>query len=205
MVVGKAFFAKLGNILTSIRIWTVNLFTLLLLVYAPSFAVMLWNIPPDRSAGVGPVGWFLYLIILTEMNDIAQAFFGRHWGERRIAPVVSPFKTWVGFYGGVATTVTLAVLLAPFLTFFGGDAVFREDGVSYAEATTAGLAHALVAGLLVSVTGFFGDINLSAVKRDAGVKDSGALLPGQGGILDRIDSLTFTAPAFYCFLVWATD
>lgn len=178
---------------------------LLLLVYAPSFAVMLWNVPPDHSAAVGPVGWFLHLMILTEMNDIAQAFFGRHWGERRIAPVVSPFKTWVGFYGGVATTVTLAVLLAPFLTSFGGSVVISTTAASYAEATRAGFAPALGAGLLISVTGFFGDINLSAVKRDTGVKDSGSLLPGQGGILDRIDSLTFTAPAFYCFVVWGID
>lgn len=171
---------------------------LILLVYGPSFAVMLWTIPPDQSAGVGPVGWFLYLMILTEMNDIAQAFFGRHWGNRRIAPAVSPFKTWVGFYGGVATSVTLAVLLAPFLTSFGGDAIAFDESLS------AGFAHAVAAGLLIAVAGFFGDINLSAVKRDAGVKDSGTLLPGQGGILDRIDSLTFTAPAFYCFVLWST-
>lgn len=168
---------------------------LILLVYTPSFAVMLWNIPPEKSASVGPVGWFLYLVILTEMNDIAQAFFGRHWGRRLIAPVVSPFKTWAGFYGGVATTVILAVVLAPFLTSFGG----KAD--SYTVAMTTGLMYAIAAGLLISIIGYFGDINLSAVKRDAGVKDSGTLLPGQGGILDRIDSLTFTAPAFYGFVV----
>jgi len=170
---------------------------LILLVYAPSFAVMLWNIPPEKSASVGPVGWFLYLMILTEMNDIAQAFFGRHWGNRLIAPVVSPFKTWVGFYGGVATTVTLAVLLAPLLTSFGGNLD------SYTIAMKTGLTYAIAAGLLISIIGYFGDINLSAVKRDAGVKDSGTLLPGQGGILDRIYSLTFTAPAFYGFVLWA--
>jgi len=159
---------------------------LMLLVYGPSFAVMLWSVPPSQSAGVGPVGWFLYLMILTEMNDIAQAFFGRHWGKRRIAPVISPFKTWVGLYGGMATTVTLAVALAPFLTSFGGNAVSEINAISYAEAMTVGLSNAVVGGLLISVIGFFGDINLSAVKRDAGVKDSGTLLPGQGGILDRV-------------------
>ncbi len=170
----------------------------MLLVYAPSFAVMLWSIPVDQSAAVGPVGWFLYLLILTEMNDIAQAFFGRHWGKRRIAPVVSPLKTWVGLYGGIVTTATLAVLLAPLLTAFGG------MGASYREALRSGLVQAAGAGLLISIIGYFGDINLSAVKRDAGVKDSGTLLPGQGGILDRIDSLTFTAPAFYGFVCCTT-
>ena len=168
----------------------------MLLVYAPSFAVMLFSVPSIQSAAVGPVGWLLYLMILTESNDIAQAFFGRHWGKQLIAPVVSPFKTWVGFYGGMLTTITLAILLAPILTSFGG------TGMSYREALTSGLATSLVAGLLISTIGYFGDINLSAVKRDVGVKDSGTLLPGQGGILDRIDSLTFTAPAFYCFVKW---
>ena len=170
--------------------------SLMLLVYGPSFAVMLWNIPSSQNNGIGAVGLFLYLMILTEMNDIAQAFFGRHWGKRRIAPVVSPFKTWVGFYGGMATTVTLAILLAPILTSFGG------TDTAYTDAVTSGLATSTSAGLLISMTGYFGDINLSAVKRDVGVKDSGTLLPGQGGILDRIDSLTFTAPAFYCFVLW---
>jgi len=167
----------------------------LLLVYGPSHAVMLWSLPNERSADIGPAGWFLFLIVLTEINDIAQAFFGRHWGNRKIAPVVSPFKTWVGFYGGVATTLTLAVILGPLLTTLAGP----EAGWSLPNGS--GLLRTLGAGLLISVAGFFGDINLSAVKRDVGVKDSGTLLPGQGGILDRIDSLTFTAPAFYLFVV----
>ena len=89
-------------------------------------------------------------------------------------------------------------MLAPLLTSFGGPVG------AYPNAVTAAFLYSAVAGLLISVTGFFGDINLSAVKRDAGVKDSGTLLPGQGGVLDRIDSLTFTAPAFYCFVIWST-
>lgn len=135
-------------------------------------------------------------MILTESNDIARAFFGRHWGKQLIAPVVSPFKTWVGFYGGMLTTITLAILLGPLLTSFGG------TEKSYPETLASGMTASTAAGMLISITGYFGDINLSAVKRDAGVKDSGTLLPGQGGILDRIDSLTFTAPAFYCFVKW---
>ncbi len=172
---------------------------LLLLAYGPSHAVKLWSIPESSSGPVGPAGWFIYLLVLSEMNDISQAFFGRHWGKRRIAPNVSPFKTWVGFFGGVATTCVLAMALAPALTSFGsGDAA-----LFYAD--WSGLAYAFAAGLLIAVSGFFGDINLSAVKRDAGVKDSGTLLPGQGGVLDRIDSLTFTAPVFYCFVLFATN
>ena len=167
---------------------------LLLLVYGPSHAVMLWSLPVEQSADVGPVGWFLFLIVLTEMNDISQAFFGRHWGVRKIAPVVSPFKTWVGFVGGVVTTTALAVAFAPLLTTLAGDAA------QWSLPGGNGLMRSVAAGLLISIVGFFGDINLSAVKRDVGVKDSGTLLPGQGGVLDRIDSLTFTAPAFYFFV-----
>jgi phosphatidate cytidylyltransferase len=167
---------------------------LLLLVYGPSHAVMLWSLPAERNADVGPAGWFLFMIILTEMNDIAQAFFGRHWGDRKIAPVVSPFKTWVGFCGGVVTTTVLAVSLGPLLTTLDG------ASAGWSLPGGPGLLQAVAAGLLISVVGFFGDINLSAVKRDVSVKDSGTLLPGQGGILDRIDSLTFTAPAFYFFV-----
>lgn len=170
---------------------------LILLVYGPSHAVLLWTIPADQCADVGPVGWFLFLLILTEMNDISQAFFGRKWGKRRIAPKVSPHKTWEGLWGGAATTTLLAVALAPLLTSFG--AVVN----SWPYPQGAGLGYAIAAGLLISVLGYLGDINLSAVKRDVGVKDSGTLLPGQGGILDRIDSLTFTAPAFYGFVLWS--
>ena len=175
----------------AVAIW---FWALLLLVYGPSHAVMLWSLPTERSADVGPVGWFLFLIVLTEMNDISQAFFGRHWGARKIAPVVSPFKTWVGFCGGVMTTAVLAIALGPLLTTLAGNAA------GWSLPSGLGLFRTAAAGLLISVAGFFGDINLSAVKRDIGVKDSGTLLPGQGGILDRIDSLTFTAPAFYFYV-----
>ena len=169
---------------------------LILLAYGPSHAVRLWSIPEETSGPMGSVGWFIYLLVLSEMNDISQAFFGRHWGQRRIAPSVSPFKTWAGFIGGVVTTSILALVLAPWLTSFvsWGDELSDVDWLR--------LSYALAAGLLISISGFFGDINLSAVKRDAGVKDSGTLLPGQGGVLDRMDSLTFTAPVFYCFVLW---
>lgn len=160
---------------------------LLLLAYAPAHAVLLFTLPESSSHGIGPVGWFLYLLILTEMNDIAQAFFGRHFGKRRIVPKVSPHKTWVGFWGGVIVTVVLAFALAGFLTPWRFTSDWRLI---------------LSAGLLIAVSGFLGDINMSAIKRDIGVKDGSTLLPGQGGVIDRIDSLTFTAPAFYYFVLW---
>jgi len=154
----------------------------LLTVYFLSHAVLLFSLPAERNPGTGGQGWFLYLVLLTEANDIVQALVGRRIGKRKITPRLSPHKTWEGFLGGGLTTLLLAVLLAGWLTPFG-------------------LAGAISAGLVILLFGFFGDLNMSAVKREAGVKDSSRLLPGQGGMLDRVDSLTFTAPAFYYFIL----
>ncbi|WP_280138515.1 phosphatidate cytidylyltransferase [Methyloceanibacter methanicus] len=97
-----------------------------------------------------------------------------------MTPRVSPKKTWEGLIGGVLTTVALGTVLGPYLTPM--------------DAPWSALAAAVV-----GVSGFLGDINISAVKRDLGVKDAGGLIPGHGGILDRVDSLTYAAPAFFHF------
>ena len=151
---------------------------LLLAAYAPAYAVLLFLLPPETNPVAGGAGWFLFLLLLTETNDIAQALIGRQFGKRPIAPRISPHKTWMGFVGGIVISGLLAILLARWLTPWGP-------------------AAALAAGLLISLAGFFGGLNISAMKRQCGVKDSGHWLPGQGGVLDRINSLTFTAPMFY--------
>lgn len=155
---------------------------LMLLVYLFSHAALLITLPAGVNPDGGPVGLVLFTVLLTEANDIAQAQWGRRLGRRRITPTVSPNKTWEGFLLGAATTVALSVVLAGYLT-------------PYARLPAA------VVGGLVAVGGFLGDITMSAVKRQAGVKDSGTLLPGQGGVLDRIDSLTFTGPVVYYFTI----
>ena len=99
---------------------------------------------------------------------------------------MSPNKTWAGFYGGVVATMLLAIVLAQLLT-------------------PLSTMHAVIAGLLIALIGLFGDLNMSAIKRDVNVKDSSDLLPGQGGILDRVDSLTFTAPAFYYYVSFVSE
>lgn len=124
----------------------------------------------------------LFLVVLTQLNDVAQFLWGKALGRRPVVPTVSPGKTVEGFVGGVGTTLALALLLAPYLT-----PLTRSQAVA--------------AGLIVGVAGFVGDVVISALKRDLGIKDSGTLLPGHGGILDRIDSLTFTAPLFF-HLLW---
>jgi phosphatidate cytidylyltransferase len=176
------------------------LWGIMFLGYGISHAPLLMTLPWSSAGPVGPTGWFLFLVILTEANEIFQAIVGRLFGahkRHRITPVISPNKTWEGFIGGMLLTVALAPLVAPWLTTLG-----RQAGpFSLAEPLQPWIAPILVA-ILIALAGFFGDINMSAIKRDSGVKDSSNLLPGMGGVIDRIDSLTMTAPVFVYFLSW---
>ncbi|WFE91893.1 phosphatidate cytidylyltransferase [Roseibium porphyridii] len=153
---------------------------LMLCVFSISHAAFLLILPPTPENMSGGAGLLLFLIFLTQFNDVAQYTWGKLFGRHKIIPGVSPNKTWEGFLGGVATTFVLALVTAPLVTPFG-------------------MLHAAAAGLLIPVAGFVGDVTVSALKRDLGVKDTGSLIPGHGGILDRIDSLTFTAPLFFHF------
>jgi phosphatidate cytidylyltransferase len=171
---------------------------MMMLVFCLSHVAFLLSLSPDPNPAGGVVGWFLYLVILTEFNDIAQALWGRPLGRHKIIPGVSPGKSWEGLIGAVICTTVLAVLLAPVLTPLGATPPRFAD-------TGSGLPFylspwSIIAGVTIGVGGFCGDIVFSAVKRDAHVKDSGTMLPGQGGILDRIDSLTFTAPLFFHYV-----
>jgi len=148
---------------------------LMLTVYNLSHLAFLVVLPLETEAPAGGLGLLLFVLVLVQANDVAQYVWGRLLGTRPIVPRVSPGKTWAGFLGGVATTGGLALLLAPRLTPF-------SEG------------HALGLGLLLAMAGFAGDIVLSAVKRDLGLKDTSTLLPGHGGLLDRVDSLVIAAP-----------
>ncbi len=161
----------------------------LLLVIGLSHTVLLCELPvSSNSWNAGAVGWTIYLVLLTESNDIAQALFGRRFGKRKIIPAISPGKSWIGLLSGAFVTVLLAVILAAPLTTFVQSRPLEQ-----------GLALAAISGVLISLTGFLGDLNISALKREAHVKDSSNLLPGMGGMLDRLDSLTLAAPAFFYF------
>lgn len=154
---------------------------LMTLVFSISHIAFLLVLPEAKDTIAGGPGLVLFLVLLTESNDVAQYVWGKLLGRHKIVPKVSPNKTWEGFVGGFLTTAVLAALLAPWLT-------------------PLSLVHALIAGLLIGWAGFIGDVVISALKRDIGVKDSGTLIPGHGGILDRIDSLTYTAPLFFHFM-----
>ena len=123
----------------------------------------------------------LYLVAVAKMTDNGALFVGRLWGCRKLAPKVSPAKTIEGVCGGLFTGIIAAVLLGPSCT--GG-----SPGSS------------LVFGAAVSLLAVLGDLAESLVKRSAGVKDSGSLLPGIGGILDLMDSVLLSAPAGYFLL-----
>ncbi len=179
------------------------LWGILFLGYGVSHAALLMILPESSTGPLGPAGWFLFLVILTESDDIFQAVIGRLFGSHkrhRIAPVISPNKTWEGFFGGMAVIVVLAPVIAPWLT-----TLHQLPGPLDLPPSLQPVVGPVLVALLISVAGFFGDINMSAIKRDCGVKDSSRLLPGMGGVIDRIDSLTMTAPVYVYFLIgWIT-
>lgn len=153
--------------------------SLMTTVFAFSHVAFLLVLPDDgKQTGALLV---LFLVGLTEFNDIAQYLWGKSIGRIKVMPKVSPNKTLAGLIGGVATTTLMAALLGPVMT-------------------PLNLPLSLLAGFIIGLSGFCGDVVMSAIKRDIGVKDSGTLLPGHGGILDRLDSLIFTAPVFFHFI-----
>ena len=153
---------------------------LMLTVFALSHMAMLLVSGEVHNPVAGGVGLLFFLVVLTQFNDVAQYTWGKLIGRHQVTPSVSPKKTWEGLIGGVLTAVAAAAALGPYLTPMDA-------------------AWSALAGLVLGVSGFLGDITVSAVKRDLGVKDTGGLIPGHGGILDRVDSLTYAAPAFFHF------
>ncbi len=139
---------------------------------------------PVKNADAGSIGMVIFLIFMTQINDVAQYVWGKTLGSRQIIPKVSPNKTWEGFLGGVITITLISGLVAPLMT-------------------PLSLIFGLCAGLIISISGFIGDVVISSVKRDLEIKDSGSLIPGHGGILDRFDSLIFTSPLFFHFIYYS--
>lgn len=137
-----------------------------------------------RSPALGPL-WVLLGLVLVWVADTAAFFVGRRWGRRKLAPVLSPGKTWAGVGGAVVGALVFSGLLALWL-----DADWWR---------ALRLVLLCVATALVSI---LGDLYESYLKRQRGLKDSGHLLPGHGGILDRIDSLLAAAPLFAAGLLW---
>ncbi len=130
------------------------------------------------------VGWIFLLLAASWLGDTGAYFAGRALGKRKLAPRLSPKKTWEGAIGGFFTSMAGAVL---FGWLFGLD--------------TSWLVLAALGGLL-DIFGVLGDLAESMLKRAFGVKDSGGILPGHGGILDRVDSVLFAGPVLYLVVSW---
>jgi phosphatidate cytidylyltransferase len=138
-----------------------------------SFAILI-------AAGPHPVAYILFVVLLGAANDTGAYFVGRAFGRRRLSPLISPTKTVEGAIGGLIVGLVVASILTTFPAW-----------------ETIGIAKGLVAGALVGVVAPIGDAIESMVKRSLGVKDMGSVLPGHGGMLDRIDGFLFVVPVIY--------
>jgi phosphatidate cytidylyltransferase len=125
----------------------------------------------------------MYFLILIWVADISAYFAGKKWGETKLSPEISPGKTVAGMYGALISGLICAILLNLYNLKYGFNPMVAADFVLISILT-----------VLISI---YGDLFVSVVKRQRGVKDSGTLLPGHGGVLDRIDSLIAAIPFFY--------
>jgi phosphatidate cytidylyltransferase len=145
---------------------------LMVCVYCVSHAPALLTLPIENNPRL-----LLFFLLIVQLSDVLQYIWGKLLGKHKIAPHISPNKTWEGFLGGAGTATAIGGALwwaTPF-------APWQAVGMS----------------LAITLMGFVGGLTMSAIKRDRGVKDYGTLLPGHGGVLDRIDSICFAAPVFF--------
>ena len=151
--------------------------SVMLTVFSISHIAYLLMLEVNNPAA-GGMGLVLFLLFLTQFNDVSQYVWGKMLGKHKIIPKVSPNKTWEGFLGGLVT-----------ISFCAGFAGIYLTPMTFEQG--------MVAGIIISISGFIGDVVISSVKRDLQIKDSGQLIPGHGGILDRLDSLMYTSPLFF--------
>lgn len=136
--------------------------------------------------GNGGMG-YKYLILLVvpmELNDVSQYMAGKLFGKTKITPHISPNKTLEGVIGGILMTTVIFNLM--YYLLFGEVITLKT----------------ILLAMALSFLGFLGDLTFSLTKRKANVKDTGTLLPGHGGLLDRVDSLLYTTPLFYIVMLW---
>jgi phosphatidate cytidylyltransferase len=148
---------------------------LMVCVYCVSHApaLLILDIPGYRTNAK----LLVFLVLVVQISDVLQYVFGKLFGKHPIAPAISPNKTWEGFAGGVLTASLV------------GTAIWWSTPFTPSQAFALSVA--------ITLAGFAGGLVMSAIKRDRGVKDYGALIAGHGGMLDRIDSLCFAAPVFF--------
>lgn len=149
------------------------------LVYVP----LLFSVLPLLK-GAGQGNWLTVTLCMAFFSDTVAYLAGRAFGRHKLYPAVSPGKTWEGAAGGVVGSCLASIGLGTFWLL-----------------PALPLGHALVLGIVASICGQAGDLAESMLKRSFGVKDSGKLLPGHGGVLDRVDGLLFVAPVAYYYVM----
>lgn len=154
-----------------------------LLILAPAWTAAIYLLSYPRGGIL-----LVVMVLIVASADIGAYFTGKQFGRHKLAPAVSPAKTWEGFWGGEACAALVGVLLWLSLP---------------AQGAHISLPAALIIVLTTAVASVLGDLSVSMVKRESGAKDSGSLLPGHGGILDRLDSLCGAAPVFALGLLLA--
>ena len=149
---------------------------LMVCVYFVSYvpALLMLEIPGYKGANARLL---LFFVLVVQLSDVLQYVWGKLFGRHKIAPTLSPSKTWEGFVGGVLSASAV--------------------GASLWWATPFRPWQAAVLSFVITLMGFFGGLVMSAIKRDRGVKDYGNLIEGHGGVMDRIDSICFAAPVFF--------
>jgi len=150
-----------------------TLFGILYVSWFFSFLIKLIYLP-------GGMGYLAAVLLITKLGDIGAYLFGLRFGKTPLMPRISPKKTVEGSIGGLVFSVLGALMSKNFLHFSSG--------------------HLILMGIIFGIIGQLGDLSESLLKRDCQVKDSGKIFPGMGGVLDEIDSLIFTAPAFYFYI-----
>lgn len=165
----------------TVRCWhsslTVTILGISFLVTAGASLIYLKRIPDGNI-------WLISVLLLTWMADTGAYFAGRFWGKRKFIPSVSPNKTWAGFWGGVVLSELIALIF----------------GFEF-SAKTVGFGYWMIISTLVILGSIQGDLFISMLKRCVQVKDTGNLLPGHGGVLDRVDSLLVSAAVLAFFLI----
>jgi phosphatidate cytidylyltransferase len=149
---------------------------LMICVYCLSHAPALMQLNIPHYAGENGKLLFFFILVV-QISDVLQYVWGKTLGRRKIAPHVSPNKTWAGFIGGIGSATLI------------GTALWRVTPFQPAQAAAM--------SFIICLMGFAGGLVMSAIKRDRGIKDFGHMIEGHGGVLDRIDSICFSAPVFF--------
>lgn len=156
-------------------------------IFYPAFLLALLA---EVRRAPGGAGWIVLLLVVVWGGDTAAYYAGRAWGRRKLAPRISPKKTWEGTIASAVAAIVIGALFVGLVWNTSWD-----PGGVRAPLWIGGLL-----GLAINIAAQFGDLAESVIKRGAGVKDSGALLPGHGGMLDRIDALLLAIPVLWYFL-----